>query len=138
MSWPMRILASLSTVLLGAALLCTGCDSDEDETTSTGDSTGDSTGGSGGDRAATILGLSPDPAAGAMVFSGTCGIASCHGPDGNSGPVAMPLSSRVPALTDEAIVGVLLNGQGGMPSQAALSDQELADVVAYLNETFSG
>lgn len=134
MSWPMRILASLSTVLLGAALLCTGCDSDEDETTSTGDG---STGG-GGDRTATILGLSPDPAAGDAVFSGGCGVAACHGADGDSGPTAMPLSTRIPALSDEMIVGILLNGQGGMPPQDSRSDQELADVVAYLNETFSG
>lgn len=135
MSWPMRILASLSTVLLGTALLCSGCDSEDDDSSSSS-SEGSTEGG--GDRASTILGLSPDPAAGSTAFSGNCGIAACHGPDGDSGPTAMPLSMRVPALTDEAIVGILLNGQGGMPAQDARSDQELADVVAYLNETFSG
>ena len=114
----MRILPLLCTVALG------GCDGEEEE-----------------DRQTTILGLSGDAAAGEAVFAANCGMETCHGPDGQGGSMApepppMPLTVLVGAREDDAIVRVMLDGLGEMTSQAHLSDQELADVLAYVNETF--
>ena len=85
-------------------------------------------------RVATILSLTGDHLAGAATFSANC--AGCHGDDGGGGAVGPSLYKRVPALTTEAIVEVLLTGRSPMPSWAALSDQELADLVALLRRTF--
>jgi mono/diheme cytochrome c family protein len=115
----MRILPLLCTVALG------GCDGEEEE-----------------DRQTTILGLEGDAAAGEAVFAANCGTTDCHGPDGSGGVDApapgppMPLTTLVQAREDDAIVRVMLDGLGNMTSQADLSDQQLADVLAYVNETF--
>ncbi|HLT35206.1 MAG TPA: cytochrome c [Enhygromyxa sp.] len=86
-------------------------------------------------RADTVLDLVPDETAGAMVFSQTCGVSSCHGADGNIG-AAPDLSNRVPDHDSEELACLLLAGQGTMPSQSSLSDQQLADVLAYVEATF--
>ena len=75
-----------------------------------------------------------DTTAGAAIFSSIC--AECHGADGASGSGA-DLTVRVPALTDEEITTVVLNGQGYMPAQD-LDPTQVADVVAYLRATFGG
>lgn len=114
--------------LAGSLALATGCDGG-------GEDGGD--GGSGGDdRASVILGLDGDAAAGANVFSTAgCNIEACHGADGETGS-APSLSSLVSAAMDDRLVDSLLNGRGSMPAQSSLSDQQLADVLAYLNEDF--
>lgn len=94
---------------------------------------------SGGDteldaRIATILDLSGDHLAGAATFSANC--TGCHGAEGSGGTVGPSLYKRVPALTTEAIVEILLTGRSPMPSWSVLSDQELADVLALLQRTF--
>ncbi|MCK6521874.1 cytochrome c [Myxococcota bacterium] len=89
---------------------------------------------SGGDsQVDAILALTGDSTAGATVFSNTC--AGCHGADGASG-YAANLVEEIPEKDDAFIVGVIINGyEGGMPAQD-LSDQEVADVLAYVRATF--
>ena len=115
--------------LAGSLVLATGCDEEGS------DGGGGETGGD--DRASTILGLSGDSAAGATLFaSSTCGTAACHGSDGSSGAATPPLNTSVPAASDEQIVSTFLNGKGSMPAQSNLSDQQLADLLAYVTDTF--
>ena len=88
----------------------------------TGCATGDS-------RTNTILGLSGDAANGGTVFAANC--ASCHGAagDGGSGP-AIAGDTEV-----DEIASIVLNGEEEMPAFAdTLSDQEIADVIAWVGE----
>ena len=99
-----------------------------------GDDSG-SGGGSGG-RVDTILSLSGDASAGSTTYGTLCGSSSCHGQNGNDGASnAGDLPAAVPGLSDEAIVSVIIDGQGAMPAQS-LDDQEVADVLAYCRATF--
>jgi len=105
-----------------------------------GDSAVDSSSSGGGvDRVPIILGLDGDATSGAAVFGGTCALMSCHGPTGDNG-IAPSLTERVPPLTPEQIVTTILEGKTGtgmaMPSQAHLTDQAIADVLAYVLATF--
>jgi mono/diheme cytochrome c family protein len=86
-------------------------------------------------RVDTIMGTAADEAAGAMVFTQTCGAAGCHGADGNAGS-APDLSDEIPEFDSEALGCLLLTGYEAMPSQASLSDQQLADVLAYVQANF--
>jgi|GEM_PF-1245817 len=129
----MMMLRKIPALLLAGSLaLATGCDDGGDD--------GGGDGGSGGDdRAATILGLTGDAAAGGQLFAGgSCATDACHGADGISGSAMPSLEMSVPDTDDATIVDSLLNGKGGMPSQASLSDQQLADVLAYVSDTFGG
>lgn len=82
-----------------------------------------------------IEALKGDVTRGQTAFNKTC--ATCHGTDGNgtaSGP-----SLKEPAKNDPTheIIETVINGKGTlMPSQAALPDQEIADIVAYVKATF--
>lgn len=102
------------------------------------DDGGDSNDTGGNDsRVDTILALTPDAAAGQTVFADTCGLASCHGADGNTPGTASTkkLSDEIAELGDAAVVSVIIDGKDSMPAQS-LSDQQVADVLAYVNETF--
>ncbi|MCK6506454.1 cytochrome c [Myxococcota bacterium] len=112
---------------LTAGLLALGLST----TLACGDKDGDDSGGTGGTYD-DILALTGDSAAGATVFGDTC--AACHGADGtgDSGP---SLVDAVPGYGDEDLLSIMLEGKGSMGA-VALSDQEAADVLAYLNETF--
>ena len=77
-------------------------------------------------------------AAGEELYSEQC--VACHGANGGgeaeSGyPDAPPLDNTVPGLTDEALVDLIIEGQGGMPP-VPVSDDEALDIVAYLRATF--
>lgn len=88
----------------------------------TGCATGDS-------RTDTILSLSGDAANGGAVFAANC--ASCHGAagEGGSGP-ALAGDTEV-----DEIASIILNGEEEMPAFAdVLSDQEVADVIAWVGE----
>jgi mono/diheme cytochrome c family protein len=80
-----------------------------------------------------------DPAAGQKVFMTSCN--PCH-PSANAGigPAlhGPQFSARYP--DDAAIAAVIRQGRGGMPAFApgSLSDQDLANVVAYLRGLGSG
>ena len=82
-----------------------------------------------------ILALTGDATAGATVFNNSCADSSCHGPDGNSGQ-GPNLSDEVPNHDDEQLALVIKYGAHDMPAQSQLSDQQIADVIAYLNATF--
>jgi len=80
-----------------------------------------------------------DAAAGKDVFTKRC--AMCHGPDasGNT-PMANALgvvipdyrSKTVQDLTDEELKKKITEGNGKMPAQSGLSDDDLANVIAYI------
>ena len=99
---------------------------------------GGSGGGGSSSRVDTIAAMvaSADATNGQTIYSGLCGSSSCHGPNGDDGASAAgDLPAQVPGLSDEQIITVIIEGQGGMPAQS-LEDQEVADVVAYCRETF--
>ncbi len=82
----------------------------------------------------------PDPAAGADKYDLFC--SSCHGADGTAGVqvdgiAATDLSTVVPTLSDNTLTTVIQDGYLKMPKQD-LDDDETADVIAYLRETFGG
>ena len=81
-----------------------------------------------------------DPVAGATVFQNTCAAVECHGPDGSgSGPKsdAADLAKVVPTKSDAEIETIIQNGFALM-APVDLSDQETADVIAYLRQEFPG
>jgi mono/diheme cytochrome c family protein len=83
------------------------------------------------DRANTIAGLTGDATSGQTLFSANC--ASCHGAmgGGGSGPNLVSAFNE----TDEAAehIDVILEGEGAMQAFGdSLSDQEIADIVSYL------
>lgn len=126
----MMMLRKMPALLfVGSLVLATGCDGEEDD--------GGDGGTGGGDRAATILGLEGDASAGATLFSsGACATPACHGPDGMSGMASPTLDTSVPSASDMQLVNSLLNGKGSMPAQSNLTDQQLADILAYVTDTF--
>ena len=79
-----------------------------------------------------------DAANGETLF-GNC--AGCHGADGTGGidiggTPSADLTAKVPALTDAELEDRIMNGFGtAMPSQYT-DAQDVADVIAYLRETF--
>ena len=87
-------------------------------------------GGGGGvsSRASDILSLTGDPTSGETVFADNC--ASCHAADGTGG--AGPNLTQT-SFQDE-YVDLILNGEDSMPSFSSLSDQEIADMLAWLDE----
>lgn len=109
--------------------LLAGCD---DYLLPTGGGTTDT---SGTTRTDTVLGLTGDPVAGETTFGSTCQV--CH-PDGGTTAGAGPaLDTLVPTKTDAEIVDTMLNGYKTMPKQGShLTDQESADVLAFLRQQF--
>jgi len=61
--------------------------------------------------------------------------ARCHGASGGGMARTPALAGRVHTLTDEQVVGAVINGQGAM-SRTRLTDQQAADVLAYLRAAF--
>lgn len=79
-----------------------------------------------------------DVGAGSEHYDRTC--ASCHGPDGTAGVqvngvAASDLTKLTPSLSDRALTTVIQDGKGEMPAQG-LDDEETADCLAYLRESF--
>ena len=80
-----------------------------------------------------------DAAAGKDVFTKRC--AMCHGPDasGNT-PVAKALGATIPDyrsravqdLKDGELKKVIVEGKDRMPAQSGLSDDDVANVIAYI------
>lgn len=112
---------SLLILALPAALLLPACDSDD--------------GDDGGSRNDDIKALTGDAAAGEAVFTqGTCGSMGCHGADGVSG-TAPSLADVVAGHSDDELINAVLDGSGTMPPND-LEDQEMADVLAWMRQTF--
>lgn len=85
-------------------------------------------------RALAILALEHDADLGSKTFADNC--TPCHGDDGMGTPQAPSLYDRVPGLTDLEIATTLITGKSPMPSWSHFSDQEIADVRAFLRLTF--
>ncbi len=82
--------------------------------------------------------LTGDATAGAEAYAGSC--EGCHGADGTlgveiGGSPSSDLNVEVPEKSDAELTDIILNGYDNMPAQS-LSEQEAADCVAYLRETF--
>lgn len=98
-------------------------------------------GGCGGDRIDSIMGMTGDVQEGATLYATGDGVgagcASCHGAEGKGG-TGPSLVERAPDLDEEALITVIILGYGDMGPQSQLDDQEVADVVAYVRDTFGG
>ena len=71
-----------------------------------------------------------DPTRGRQVFADNC--AACHGADGGGGS-GPELAGREEYTNPEVVVEQIREGGGGMPAFGDdLSEQELADVSAYV------
>ena len=82
-----------------------------------------------------------DPVKGQAKYSADCAL--CHAPDG-SGYVGFPsLVEKVPTLTPDQLVDIMMVGfpqaPGGtdMPPYATYSNQEIIDTIEYCEETFN-
>lgn len=82
------------------------------------------------ERPARVLQLTGDATNGAGVYSRAC--ANCHGADGNGTSTTM--AQHVSGSTDEDLAEVIAGGSH--VSQSAMSEQEAADLLAYLNATW--
>ncbi len=114
----------MAAAWLGLAACGGGTDDDDDD-----DSVGDA-------RVDAILALTPDAANGATLYADNCAL--CHGDDGEGG-VGGQLAGQVSPDDESQIVLIILDGAGTMPSwEDYFSEQEVADVTAYLLDTFGG
>lgn len=86
------------------------------------------------DRVEVILTLEGDITNGAALYDADC--ASCHGADGMGG-VGSNLVEQLTILSKEDVVQTVVEGRGVMPEWGLTkSDEEIADVVAYLYDAF--
>jgi len=84
-------------------------------------------------------GLEGDPVAGKEVFLGTAGCGGCHtlADAGTSGTVG-PNLDQSPA-SEDLVVDRVTNGRGAMPPfQGTLTEQQIADVAAYVSQAAGG
>jgi mono/diheme cytochrome c family protein len=83
-------------------------------------------------RADAILALKGDATAGATVYKDQ-GCTTCHGADGKGTSVTMENVAAAAVSEKEESIEQILNGGGLMTAyKDKLSDQQIADVVAYL------
>lgn len=74
-----------------------------------------------------------DPKAGKTIFADNCSV--CHGSEGSGGNVGPSLQEAQLAQEEEAVLVQIIEGGDGMPPFGGqLSDQEIADVAAYVVE----
>jgi len=82
-----------------------------------------------------VLELEGDSGLGAELYVQEC--TSCHEADG-MGVNSAPLPDAVSASSDAELVEAILSGPGYMPNFIdTLESQDVADVIAYLNDTWS-
>jgi mono/diheme cytochrome c family protein len=87
-------------------------------------------GGQNAMRSSAILALTGDAAAGQMSYASRC--VMCHGPDGKSGTARHDVPGHAKNKPTETVNELLVGNAAGMPSYANLTDQQLADLLAYL------
>jgi cytochrome c oxidase subunit 2 len=84
-----------------------------------------------GEQVALLTGVA---ATGQAVYTANC--ASCHGADGKGTPKSsnVDITDHVKDHTEAEFLGFIINGVKGtdMASHASLSDQQLADLYAYI------
>jgi len=84
-------------------------------------------------------GLEGDPVAGKEIFLGTAGCGGCHtlADAGTSGTVGPNLDDTLPS--EDLVVDRVTNGKGAMPPfQGTLTEQQIADVAAYVSQAAGG
>jgi mono/diheme cytochrome c family protein len=87
------------------------------------------------ERVLAIVALTGDLTAGGSIYSLQC--ITCHGYDGTGiASGAADLTERLPILSDEDVATTILNGQGNMDAYDFLSNQDIADVMAYITASF--
>lgn len=87
----------------------------------------------GSERVDAILELEGDAASGEAVYADECAV--CHGVNGEGG--SGPAMGDVVGEGDAEIVSTILEGEGdAMPAFDTLADQDIADLLAYILETF--
>lgn len=84
------------------------------------------------DRIDRVLALSGTASSGAAVYTRAC--ANCHDADGNG--TSQPMSTLVPAEDEQGLAQVVAGGNH-VPA-SAVTDQEAADLIAYLRQTWPG
>lgn len=77
-------------------------------------------------RVTTINGLKGDTTAGKSVYTNSC--SSCHGTDAKSGSAR----ENLPSKNASTAYAQIIDGEGSMPSFSDLSDQDIANVWAYV------
>jgi len=82
-----------------------------------------------GQRAVAVGKLDGDLSRGEGVFLARC--AGCHGPLGQGTDAGVALTEHFSEHRVEELALILIDGTGAMPPQSELSNQELADVIAY-------
>ena len=85
-------------------------------------------------RALAVMQLPDNSDEGALVFAENC--TPCHGPEGKGSDTAPALYDRVPTMSDTGLVERLIKGKDAMPAWSHFTDQELADLRAYLRASF--
>ncbi len=84
-----------------------------------------------------ILALSGDEAEGMATYANLCVV--CHQADGSGGGSFPDLTTYVPTASDEdVLISVIEGGTGMSPYGDQLDDQQLADLLSYLNSEFGG
>jgi len=135
--------ALLVALVLGLGISASGCGGEEEATptpdtvagtlpteTETTETTGTETEPSGQEG---------DPVAGKEVFLGPSGCGNCHtlADAGMAGAVGPNFDETKPSY--ELVVDRVTNGKGQMPSfSSSLSEQQIADVAAYVSSVAGG
>jgi len=84
-------------------------------------------------------GLEGDPVAGKDVYLGSAGCGGCHtlADASTSGTVGPNLDDSKPS--EELVIDRVTNGRGAMPPfQGTLTEQQIADVAAYVSQAAGG
>jgi mono/diheme cytochrome c family protein len=147
-----------ASLILVLALVLAACDGSSSDTGGTGSGTGSATSTSTSTSTSTATetatgtgsgtGTTTDTepgtgtatatdtpvADGAAVYARGCAASNCHGADGDSGS-GPNLSSEVPGRSDSSLTRIIRDGTGSMPA-VTVTDEELADLLAYLRATF--
>ena len=84
-----------------------------------------------------IANLTGDGTNGKTVYDSNC--AGCHGADGKSGAAGPNVvEGALTALTVSEMAQAVVDGKGVMPAFSQLSNQEIADVIAYVKGPLAG
>lgn len=116
---------SILILVTGLAAVVAACSGDETSSTSAGNC---------GSDVSSITSLTGNATIGQTSYASSCGTAECHGPNGDNSD-AGDLPTRIPEMTEAQIAATIKCGIGTMPAQN-LDDQEIANVIAYVQATF--
>ncbi|MCK6525397.1 cytochrome c [Myxococcota bacterium] len=77
-----------------------------------------------------------DAERGATIYASSC--AACHGATGLGTASGPSLADEVAEESDEGLAETIRAGEDGMPPFPNLSEQDLADLIAWLRARFGG